>query len=169
MTGHADFAESTETQTMKCRECGKRCRNLEEQKLHANFNEGHSVFVPCERERQRGTNGQGVFERWSTTCVKTRRLPLKKKSSSKDDDVMIIDDDDDDDDDDEKVEPEVSKEMVEKLKELDLRTIDAGAAFISATQSDSVESSACNGSPNTKTTKEWTNNCSFRRRKPRQR
>ena len=49
MTGHADFAESTETiKTMKCRECGKRCRNLEEQKLHANFNEGHSVFVPCE-------------------------------------------------------------------------------------------------------------------------
>ena len=49
MTGHLDFSESKETiKTMKCQKCGKRCRNKEEEKLHANFNEGHNVFVPWE-------------------------------------------------------------------------------------------------------------------------
>ena len=138
LTGHADFAESTETiKTMKCRECGKRCRNLEEQKLHANFNEGHSVFVPCE-ESDNVVQTAKEFRKMENDMREDAGLPLKKKSSSKDDDVMIIDDDDDDDDDDEKVEPEVSKEMVEKLKELGFAH-NRCVRVLFATQSDSVE------------------------------
>ena len=144
MTGHSDFSESTETiKTMKCRECGKRCRNEQEQKLHANFNEGHSVFVPCE-ESDNVVQTAKEFRKLENDMREEAGLPLKKKSSNKDggkeeeeednDDVMIVDDDGDD----EKIEPEVSKEMVEKLKELGF-SHNRCVRVLFATQSDSVE------------------------------
>jgi len=146
MTGHSDFSESTETiKTMKCRECGKRCRNEQEQKLHANFNEGHSVFVPCE-ESDNVVQTAKEFRKMENDMREEAGLPLKKKSSNKDggkeeeeeeednDDVMIVDDDEDD----EKIEPEVSKEMVEKLKELGF-SHNRCVRVLFATQSDSVE------------------------------
>ena len=135
MTGHSDFSESKETiKTMKCQKCGKRCRNKEEEKLHANFNEGHNVFVPWE-ESDNVVQTAKEFRKMENEMREDAGLAptTKKKISTRKDD-----NDNDDDNDDEKTEPEVSKEMIEKLKELGF-SHNRCVRVLFATQSDSVE------------------------------
>jgi UBX domain-containing protein 1/4 len=135
ITGHSDFSESTEIiKTMRCTACGKRCRNEQEQKLHSNFNEGHEDFVECE-EGDNVVQTSKQFKQMKNEMLEDAGLKTKKIV---DDDATVIDDADNEENDGEKIEPEVSKEMLDKLAELGFNHNRSVRALFE-TQSDSIE------------------------------